>query len=95
MAEQRNANRMAQTGSLPTGFIGTFGVNLRPNTDGLSVSGTSAAANAGVALSSAYSGSINSVVRPQGGGWDIGAYEFGSSQTSTPPAPPTNVRIVR
>jgi hypothetical protein len=31
--------------------------------------------------------------RPQGGNYDIGAYEYRSLTASSPPAPPTNVRI--
>jgi hypothetical protein len=33
--------------------------------------------------------------RPQGSTYDIGAYEFSTSTTQLPPAPPTNVRVVR
>jgi len=74
--------------SLPTGFVGTFGVNLAPSTDGLSLLTGSPAIDAGVSLGSAYGGSINSVPRPPGSGWDIGAYEGGGA-----PAAPTNLRI--
>src|SRR5262249_261689 len=76
----------------PTGFTGTFGVNLAPNTDGLSLLSSSPAIDAGASLGSAYSGAINSVARPQGSGWDIGAYES-SGGTSTAPSAPTNLRI--
>jgi MYXO-CTERM domain-containing protein len=62
--------------NLPTGFIGTFGVDLRPDTEGLNIAENSPARNAGAALDAAYSGSINSVTRPSGQGWDIGAYEY-------------------
>jgi hypothetical protein len=78
--------------SLPNGFSGVFGNNLAPNTDGLRLQGGSPAVDRGAALASAYAGSINSVVRPSGAGWDIGAYEL-SSSSSTAPHPPTNVRI--
>jgi len=33
--------------------------------------------------------------RPQGAAWDLGAYEFVGTTTNSPPAAPTNVRIVR
>ena len=80
--------------SLPAGFTGTFGVDLRPSSDGLSVLATSPAFDAGAALAAAYMGSINSLNRPQGGAWDIGAYEFaGQGQPPQPPAAPTNLRI--
>jgi hypothetical protein len=62
-------------GQLPTGFIGTFGSDLRPDSDGLSLLAESSAIDAGAPLGSPYDGSINSVKRPSGSGWDIGAYE--------------------
>ncbi len=75
----------------PTGFVGQYGVDLRPNADGLSlISGNGI--NGGAALANAYSGSINSVPRPQGPAWDIGAYEF-SSVAVTSVNPPLNLRI--
>jgi hypothetical protein len=80
--------------NLPTGFTGTFAVNAAPNADGLSLQSTSAAINAGVALSSAYGSSINSLTRPQGAQWDIGAYEFAGIVTpvdTTPPSIPTGL----
>jgi hypothetical protein len=79
----------------PTGFIGTYGVDLRPNTDGFALTSGSAAVNGGTALGSAYSSSINSVSRPQGSAWDSGAYELGSATPQPqPPAAPTNLHIV-
>jgi hypothetical protein len=63
---------------LPTGFTGTVGVDIEPDSDGLSITCGSPARNGGVDLGAAYSGSVNSVSRPYGAGWDIGAYEHGS-----------------
>ena len=60
---------------LPTGFKGTYGVNLTPNTDGLSLPGTSPGIDGGAALPEVFQGSINSIMRPAGSAWDIGAYE--------------------
>jgi hypothetical protein len=60
----------------PTGFIGTLGADLRPNTDGLNLTETSPARNSGVALAADYDTSINSIPRPSGTNWDIGAYEY-------------------
>lgn len=78
---------------LPNGFAGSFGVDLRPNNDGLSLAANSAGIDAGMALQSSYAGSINSVPRPQTAAWDLGAYEFGNAQTLTPPAAPQNVTV--
>jgi hypothetical protein len=61
---------------LPAGFTGTYGVNLEPIPDGLNITGTSPAKDNGAQLGSTYCTSINSIVRPSGNGWDIGAYEF-------------------
>jgi hypothetical protein len=62
-------------GRLPAGFIGAFGTDVRPESDGFSLLAGSPAKDAGTPLESTYSGSINSVKRPEGNGWDIGAYE--------------------
>ena len=78
----------------PTGFVGTYGVDLRPNTDGFSLNAGSSAIDGGTALGSVYSGSINSISRPQGSAWDIGAYEFNSAVVVVPPSPPSNLRII-
>jgi hypothetical protein len=68
---------------LPTGFTGAFGVDIKPNSDGLNIMPDSPARDAGAALAAAYDGSINSVTRPIGAGWDIGAYEFTPSLALT------------
>jgi hypothetical protein len=60
---------------LPTGFTGTYGVNLAPNTDGLSLPVNSPGRDGGVTLIEPFNGSINLVLRPAGNAWDIGAYE--------------------
>jgi hypothetical protein len=78
--------------SKPSGFVGTHGVDLRPNTDGFALTSGSSALNTGTALGSAYNSSINSVSRPQGSGWDIGAYEMGGSSTGV--SAPTNLSAV-
>lgn len=79
------------TANLPTGFTGTYGTNLAPNADGLSLASGSPAIGAGVALGSPYNGSINSVIRPATGPWDIGAY---ATSTATLPAPPTGLQAI-
>ena len=60
----------------PTGFSGTYGTNLEPNNNGFSLQLSSPCIDSGIGLSDSYSGSISSIARPQGYGWDIGAYEF-------------------
>jgi hypothetical protein len=82
----------ANTTSLPSGFAGQYGVDLAPDRNGLSLQPGSVAIDQGVVLTG-YSSSINSVARPSGAGWDIGAYEARGAALA--PAPPTNVRIVR
>ena len=62
--------------SMPTGFIGTYGVDMRPNTDGLTLTESSPAKDKGTALSDSYKSSINTTPRPYGNAWDIGAYEY-------------------
>ncbi|MBK9170102.1 MAG: right-handed parallel beta-helix repeat-containing protein [Bryobacterales bacterium] len=71
---------------VPTGFIGTFGIDLRPNTEGYSLLPASAALDAATSLGSPFASSINSVARPSGLGSDIGAYESGSALS-----PPTSL----
>jgi hypothetical protein len=73
--------------SLPTGFVGTYGKDLAPNNDGLSLQLGSTAIDGGTSLGTSYGGSINSRTRPQGSAWDIGAYEFASSGVVAPSTP--------
>jgi hypothetical protein len=61
---------------LPSGFTGTYGVDMEPAGDGLNITAASSAKDYGASLGSTYSSSINSVIRPRGLAWDIGAYEF-------------------
>lgn len=81
------------TSKKPTGFIGDYGTDLRPNTDGLSLNAGSSAIDGGTALASAFADSINSIPRPQGTAWDIGAYEY-SFAGAMPMDPPPNLRII-
>jgi hypothetical protein len=74
--------------ALPTAFVGTYGVDLAPNTSGLSLKAGSPAIDRGAVLSSPYASSANSVNR--GSTWDIGAYEAESGVRL--PAP-TNLRV--
>lgn len=55
------------------------------------ISPSSIARDAGTDLGSSYNLDILGVARPQGPGWDIGAYEY---IVSTRPSPPTGLRIV-
>ena len=76
--------------TLPTAFVGAYGVDLAPNAAGLSLKSGSPGIDRGAALSSMYAGSINSMHR--GTVWDIGAY-----QTDAGVRPPvaTNLRVHR
>lgn len=89
------------TSNLPTGFVGTYGINMEPNKDGLSiVSGI--AIDGGKDLGSSFAGAINisgtskGVTRSsEGKGWDIGAYEKITDTTGgSNLSPPANLRIV-
>lgn len=86
-------NPAFQSTTLPTGFTGSFGSDLAPNTDGFRPTSTSMAVDRGFALPATYASSINSVARPAGNGWELGAFELGSG-TPALPAAPTNLRII-
>jgi hypothetical protein len=79
--------------NLPGGFTGTFGQDLRPDTDGLALSSSSPGIDQGAALDPAFASSINSVARPGGAAWDVGAYEQGDPPPTAPSAP-TGLRVV-
>jgi hypothetical protein len=86
-------------GTLPTGFTGTYGINLVPNTSYFVVK-SGDALNNGAKLGDSYIGCINGaglatpITRPQGSAYDIGAYEYVSpalaSTLATPPSAPKN-----
>jgi hypothetical protein len=61
--------------NLPTGFTGTYGQEKAPNFDGFSLQKGSPGINSGTALSRDFGGSINSLPRPVGSAWDLGAYQ--------------------
>ncbi len=75
----------------PTGFSGSYGADLAPNTTGLSLQHSSYGIDHGVVLIAPFDGSINSIKRPIGSGWDIGAYEM---FVGSPLPAPANLRIV-
>jgi hypothetical protein len=83
-------------GTFPTGFTGTYGTNMVPNTNYFSISSGSNALNNGATLGSRFNGSINGaglatpIIRPQGAAYDIGAYEY---VHPNPPAAPTGLRV--
>jgi hypothetical protein len=79
------------TSSLPAGFGGTYGIDLTPNTDGLSLQSNSPALDNAAQLVSNFGGSINTVTRPAGSGWDIGAYEMNAAVQI--PAAPSNLTV--
>jgi hypothetical protein len=47
-----------------------------------------------LALDTSYGGMRTANSRPASGIWDVGAYQFSSSGTSSVPSPPTNVKVV-
>jgi len=55
-----------------------------------SPSGTGHVVDGGTSLSSVFTTDINGASRPQGSGWDMGAYEYGSGLI-----PPGNLRIIQ
>ena len=69
----------------PTGFD----ANWKPNTVGMLLNTSSPAKDSGVVLSATFNADIAGDSRPQGNGWDIGAYEY-QSGGSPPPPPPSN-----
>ena len=85
------ANPAFTGGTLPTGFTGTYGKNMVPNTTYFALGSASPAINAGVTLGSSYNGCINGaglatpITRPQGAAYDIGAYEYAESGGVVPP----------
>jgi hypothetical protein len=86
------------TSNLPGGIIGTYGTNMVPDADGLSIE-TGNAINNGADLGAVFNGAINlsgksgGLTRPQIGGWDIGAYEYiTTGADATPPSAPAVVK---
>jgi hypothetical protein len=69
---------------MPTGFTGVYGIDLAPNSDGLSLPGNSPGIDGGGALDQIFGGSINSVLRPAGAAWDAGAYEYKALPNPSP-----------
>jgi hypothetical protein len=86
-ASARNTLPVFEGGALPSGFTGTYGIDLLPNTKYFTIKSGDAFDN-GVTLGSPFNGSINGaglavpLNRPMGPGYDIGAYE--NSQISSP-----------
>ena len=54
-----------------------------PNNTGFMLNASSPAIDAGLALSPPFNIDVNGVTRPQGPGWDIGAYEYNSTSNNT------------
>ncbi|MFA5961158.1 MAG: hypothetical protein WC848_00570 [Parcubacteria group bacterium] len=83
-------------GTLPTGFTGTYGTDMLPNTDYFKIT-TGNALDTGATLGSPYNSSINSAgletsfLRPVGT-YDIGAYEYQGTEI-TPPASPSGLSV--
>ena len=86
------------TSNLPTGFTGTYGINMGPNSNGLSIESGNALKN-GADLGPNFNGAINlsgksgGLIRPNNL-WDIGAYQL-VTEEPTAPKPPSGLRIVQ
>ncbi|MFA5961159.1 MAG: right-handed parallel beta-helix repeat-containing protein [Parcubacteria group bacterium] len=88
----QNTDPEFTVGTLPTGFTGTYGINLLPNTNYFATT-TGPTIDTGATLGSPFNSSINSAglaspfLRPQGGAYDIGAYELQGADTVPPSVP--------
>ena len=80
-ASAHNTNPVFTGGTFPTGFTGTYGTNMVPNTMYFAIT-SGDAIDSGATLGSPYNGCINgaglakAITRPQGAAYDIGAYEY-------------------
>jgi hypothetical protein len=80
-----NTNPNFVGGNLPTGFSGTYGIDLAPNTNFFAIK-SEAALIGGASLGSPYDGCINGaglakpIMRPIGEAYSIGAYESNPGQ---------------
>ena len=81
------ANAPSQT----TGNITIDPLLVNPASFDFHLQALSPAIGAGVAVNLASD--FDGVQRPQGAGWDIGAYEYSTGLTSPRPNPPTNLQI--
>jgi hypothetical protein len=80
--------RFEAPASRPTGFRSDAQGQLSPNPAGLAPGVGSPLIDRGAVLAPGFASSIAGAQRPSGGGWDIGAYEAG---TSSRPSPPSNL----
>jgi Right handed beta helix region len=65
----------------------SYGIGLNSSKNNLNLGSSSPYINKGVPLGSYLSDDKMGIVRPSGGGWDIGAYEFTGAVTSTEKIP--------
>jgi hypothetical protein len=99
-ATAKTTNPTFTGGVLPTGFTGSYGTNMRPNTTFFAITSGNALNN-GATLASTYNGCINGaglatpITRPQGAAYDIGAYEYDSGSLSAPLPSNYNLSIVK
>lgn len=94
-----NTDPLFNGGTFPTGFTGTYGINMAPNTSYFAIT-SGKVLDSGITLGSSYNGCINgaglatSITRPQGKAYDIGAYEYVVPVYAiAQPATPRNLKV--
>jgi len=81
------SNNLVQTSAVASGEGYTSGNLWKPT----KASGSTV--DAGLNLSNVFNTDKDGVSRPQGSGWDIGAYEYVPGGDTTPPAPPSGLAV--
>jgi len=91
--KNRTLNELQAWGAEANSIDGIDPLFVDVSNGNFSIQSISPAIDAGVDLGSPYKQDKNAVSRPQGSGWDIGAYEFVGNFNNSPP-PPQNLRYI-